>query len=297
MRITNKVLTKNFLSNLRVNLEEMQRYQDQLSSGHEVRKPSDDPFKVARTMELKASIAANERYHTNIQEGMDWLNTLDQALGQIGEALQTIREKTIQGGNGAYTKDERLAIAKHISQLKEHIMQVGNTAYDGRYIFGGDKTTNPPFKMEDGKIIYQGSDNGLNKEMANGVIIDISVKGSDFANNPSSKDEGGIFATLTKIIEKLENDQSPSDLLGELDEHFNNILRLRADAGARQKRLEDMLLKNETETFNMTELLSKTYDVDIAKKVMEYKVMESVYTASLQTGAKILQPSLLDFLR
>ncbi|WDU83946.1 hypothetical protein [Caloramator sp. Dgby_cultured_2] len=47
----------------------------------------------------------------------------------------------------------------------------------------------------------------------------------------------------------------------------------------------------------MTELLSKTYDVDIAKKVMEYKVMESVYTASLQTGAKILQPSLLDFLR
>lgn len=297
MRITNKVLTKNFLSNLRVNLEEMQKYQDQLSSGHEVRKPSDDPFRVARTMELKASIAANERYHTNIQEGVDWLNSLDEALEQIGEAFQTIREKIIQGSNGAYTKDERLALAKQIRQLKEHIMDIGNTAYDGRYLFGGDKTTNPPFKMDNGKVIYQGSKNGLFKEMANGVIIDISVKGSDFANDPNNAIEDGLFATLSNIIDKLENDQNPSDLLGKVDEHFNNLLRLRAEVGAKQKRLEDMLSKNETETFNMTELLSKTYDVDVAKKVMEYKVMESVYTASLQTGAKILQPSLLDFLR
>ncbi|SEF99838.1 flagellar hook-associated protein 3 FlgL [Caloramator fervidus] len=297
MRITHKVLSQNFLANLRVNLENMQKYQNQLSSGHEVQKPSDDPFKVARTMELKASIAANERYHTNIQEGIDWLNTIDVALGQIGDALQTVREKTIQGGNGAYTKEERLAIAKHIRQLKEHIMQIGNTSYDGRYVFGGDKTTNPPFKMEGDKVIYVGSDNGLYKEMANGVIIDISVKGSSFANEAKNQSEAGVFKTLSKIIEKLENDEDPSMLLGELDEHFNEILRLRADAGARQKRLEDMLSKNETETFNMTELLSKTYDIDVAKKVMEYKVMESVYTASLQTGAKILQPSLLDFLR
>ncbi|WP_203636505.1 hypothetical protein [Thermobrachium celere] len=47
----------------------------------------------------------------------------------------------------------------------------------------------------------------------------------------------------------------------------------------------------------MTQLLAKTYDIDVAQKVMEYKVMESIYQASLQTGAKILQPSLLDFLR
>ncbi|KRQ85988.1 Flagellar hook-associated protein 3 [Caloramator mitchellensis] len=297
MRITNKVLVRDFLGNLRVNLEEMKKYQDQLSSGHEVRKPSDDPFKVARTMELKASIAANERYKNNIQEASDWLNTADSALGQIGEALQTIREKTIQGGNGAYTQDERLAIAKHIQQLKEQIMEIGNTAYDGRYIFGGDKTNIPPFKNDNKKIIYVGSKEGLNKELSPGVIMDISVKGSDFANDPATNAEGGIFETLSKIVDKLNNNDNPADLLGELDTHMNNILRIRAEVGAKQKRTEDMLSKNEDETFNMTQLLAKTYDIDIAKKVMEYKVMENIYTASLQTGAKILQPSLLDFLR
>jgi flagellar hook-associated protein 3 FlgL len=72
---------------------------------------------------------------------------------------------------------------------------------------------------------------------------------------------------------------------------------MRADCGAKSSRLNAMKEKNDDETYNMTELLSKTSDIDVAKKVMEYKVMESIYTASLQTGAQILQPSLLDFLR
>ncbi|WDC83923.1 hypothetical protein PL321_16140 [Caloramator sp. mosi_1] len=98
------------MNNVRVNLEEMQKLQNQLSSGHTVQKPSDDPFKVARTMELKASIEANERYKKNIEEGIGWLDTVDVALGQIGDALQTVREKVIQSGNGGYTETEMHAL-------------------------------------------------------------------------------------------------------------------------------------------------------------------------------------------
>ncbi|MBZ4663105.1 MAG: flgL [Caloramator sp.] len=299
MRITNKVLSKNFLNNVRINLEEMQKLQNQLSSGHEVQKPSDDPFKVARTMELKASIAANERYKKNIEEGIGWLDTVDVALGQIGDALQTVREKIIQSGNGGYTETEMHALKKHIEQLKDQIMQIGNTSYDGRYIFGGDNTTEPPFvKDASGNVLYKGSTNGLKKEMSFGVYIDVSVKGSDFNETGSnSQGEVGLFKVITDIVNKLNNNQSAADELGNLDKEMDNILKIRAEVGAKQKRLEDMMQKNDMETFNMTQLLAKTYDIDIAQKVMEYKVMESVYQASLQTGAKILQPSLLDFLR
>lgn len=298
MRITNRVLSKNFLNNVRVNLEEMQKLQNQLSSGHEVQKPSDDPFKVARTMELKASIAANERYKKNIEEGIGWLDTVDVALGQIGDALQTVREKVIQSGNGGYTETEMHALKKHIEQLKDQIMQIGNTSYDGRYIFGGDNTTEPPFvKDASGNITYKGSTNGLKKEMSFGVDMDVATKGSDFDATQSNTSEVGLFKVLTDIISKLDNNKNAADELGNLDKEMDNILKIRAEVGAKQKRLEDMMQKNDMETFNMTQLLAKTYDIDIAQKVMEYKVMESVYQASLQTGAKILQPSLLDFLR
>ncbi|WDC83925.1 flagellin [Caloramator sp. mosi_1] len=133
--------------------------------------------------------------------------------------------------------------------------------------------------------------------MSFGVDMDVAVKGCDFNATQSSTSEVGLFKVLTDIINKLDKSQSASDELGNLDKEMDNILKIRAEVGAKQKRLEDMMQKNDMETFNMTQLLAKTYDIDIAQKVMEYKVMESVYQASLQTGAKILQPSLLDFLR
>ena len=53
----------------------------------------------------------------------------------------------------------------------------------------------------------------------------------------------------------------------------------------------------ETENYNMTEVLSKTEDIDVTEQVMEYSVMQTVYMASLQTSAKVIQPSLLDYIR
>jgi flagellar hook-associated protein 3 len=399
VRITNKVMVKGYLSNLRTNLEEMKKKQEQLSSGHQVQRPSDDPFRVARTMELTASIGMNERYAKNIDEGIGWLYTTDSALGQIGDALQTIREKTVEGGNGAYGLEEKLAIAKHLRELKDHIVQVGNTAYDGRFVFSGDKTTESAFKTdENGNVTYQGTSRGLIKEMSPGVTMNVGTTGdsfkinvldknewagktidfningtnssiilTNFTDNPTLSElvsdinskisentdlngkisvnasgtdslkfniinstdnisiensstadlgalegtqisstnntvkpktiEENLFKTLDDIIKKLENNENPGDKLNKLDDQINNILRTRSEVGAKQKRLEDMMDKNESETFNMTELLAKTYDIDIAQVLMESKVMESIYTASLNVGARILQPSLLDFLR
>ncbi|TDT50622.1 flagellar hook-associated protein FlgL [Fonticella tunisiensis] len=299
MRITNRVLVKSYLSDLTANLENMKKYQEQLSSGKEVRRPSDNPFKAARAMELTTSIAVNERYKANIDEGIGWLETTDVALGQMNDALQRIRELTVQGSNGTYDSTQRYSIQKEIEQLKESLAQIGNTFYDGRYIFGGDKTTEPPFKIVDGKVIYQGSTNGLKKEFSQGVIMDIAINGNKFANDSKIQpaDEDGVFKVISEIINDLANNKSPSDRLKELDEQIDNILKLRAEVGAKSNRLNAMKSKNEDEIFNMTELLSKTVDIDIAQKIMEYSVMESIYTASLQAGAKILQPSLLDFLR
>lgn len=285
MRITNKVLVKGYLGDLTRNLENMRKYQEQLSSGKEIRRPSDNPFRVARSMELHNGISVNERYKTNIDEGIGWLETTDKALGQIGDALQRVRELAVAGGNGAYGPQEKESIKKEMEQIKGQIVQIGNTAFDGRYIFGGDKTTEIPFDQT-GK--YNGSTEGLNREFTQGVILDIATRGDQFQQ---------VFTCLDDLISKLGSGESTSSEIGKVTDVTNQVLNLRAEVGAKSNRLEAMSNKNDEETFNMTELLAKTEDIDVAAKVMEYKVMESIYTASLQTGAKILQPSILDFLR
>lgn len=296
MRITNKVLSKGYLSDLNRNLQNMQKLQEQLSSGKEIRRPSDDPFKVARSMELNTSLQANDRYQKNISEGIGWLETTDSALGQFGDVLQRIKELTIQGSNEPVGSTGRNAIKMEVEQLKDQLVEIGNTTFDGRYVFNGDETTQVPFG--NGGAISFPTANGLKKEFGPGIILDIGVTSRSLCNDvidPPGTDN--VFVCVQNIIGDLAANNSPSDKLDKLTNHIDNVLRLRGEAGARYNRLETMSKKNDEENFNTTELLSKTEDIDFAQKIMEYSIMQSVYTASLQTGAKVLPPSLLDFLR
>ena len=108
-----------------------------------------------------------------------------------------------------------------------------------------------------------------------------------------------LAETLKSIVVELDDGDAEAlggDLLGQVDKHIDNLLALRAEMGAKYNRLGAAKLKNEEETFNMTELLSKTEDVDLAEKIMQYSMLEAVYNVSLSMGARILQPTLLNFL-
>lgn len=296
MRITNKVLSQGYLTDLNRNLQNMRKFQEQLASGKEIRRPSDDPFKVARSMELNTSLKANERYKENVDEALGWLETADSALGQFTDVLHRIKELTIAGGNATYSSTELDAVKKEMMQLKEQLVQIGNTVFDGRYIFNGDETTQIPFG-NGGSISYPNT-NGLKKEFAPGIVLDIGITSRNLCCDtidPPGTDN--VFVTVQNIINDLNSGISPVNHLDKLSQHLDDTLRLRGEVGAKTNRIETMSERTSEENFNMTELLSKTEDIDFAEKIMQYSVMESVYTASLQTGAKILQPSLLDFLR
>ena len=74
-------------------------------------------------------------------------------------------------------------------------------------------------------------------------------------------------------------------------------MKLRSEVGAKQNSMDSALARNSDQNTNMTEILSKTEDIDITEKAMEYATMQTIYMAALQTSAKVIQPSLLDYLR
>lgn len=303
MRVTNKTMLNNYLSNLNRNLRQMSKYQDQLSSGKEIRRPSDDPFAVTRSMSLHTSLNQNSQYLRNIEDSIGWVDITDSALGNLGDVMNRLRELVIKGGNGSLADSDRNAIKDEVVQLIEQVVQIGNANYDGRYIFGGQRTTEPPFKLTGGILDYVGGmemDNEtiLKREISQNVIIEVNIPGEWIM---SSKDGSlDLPITLNNIVSALESgdtSQLGGQILKELDDNIDNLLALRSEAGAKYNRLEAAKMKNEEESFNMTELLSKTEDIDFAEKIMHYMMMENIYQASLATGAKIMQPSLLDFLR
>ena len=140
MRITNIVLSEGFLRNLSNNLAQMQKYQNQLSSGKEVSRPSDNPLLVGKIMSMDNSIAQNEQYNSNISDSLGWVKTQDTALADATGTLQRITDLIIYGSNGSLSELDRTAIVEEVSMKTEELVDILNTNFDGRYIFAGQKT-------------------------------------------------------------------------------------------------------------------------------------------------------------
>jgi len=140
-------------------------------------------------------------------------------------------------------------------------------------------------------------------EIGIGDEININVPGSDLFNKTKTSAAAGskseFVDTFDKIISALEaNDKDKlSSLLGDLDDDLNNLLRVRAGLGARMNRVELTAGRLEDDFINFTSLMSKNEDVDIAEAIMNLQNEQNVYVASLATGARVIQPSLIDFLK
>lgn len=316
MRVTNKMLSKSFLRDMNTNLKNLQILQSQMTSGKEIQKPSDNPAKVARAMQLSSSINANKQYNDNIKETINFLDTTDTALGQAGDVLKKVRELLVSAGNAAYGSDERKSIKDEINQRIGEFAQILNTSFDGKYIFGGTRGGTKPVittatAKGDNVLAYNtaiaGSTetNELNKinqkklvEISPGVTMDYNVSVPEVVEF-GGKDIRQIFSNIMSHLESEDDadTQALSDSdLQDITDALNNLLKKRSEVGAKQNRMESAKSKNEDETYNLTSILSKTEDIDITEKTMEYATLQTVYLASLQTSARVLQPTLLDYL-
>ena len=301
MRITNNVVTRNFINNMSKDLSQVTKAQEQLSSGKVISKPSDNPTLASKIMNLDNSIKENEQYSKTIDSSMNWINTADGSLSNAEDTLQRIRELVVSGANGTLTDSDRAASAEEVSTLSQQLADELNTKFDGRYIFGGQKTTEAPFAVNNGVLEYKGDSNNISREIAANVTVAIPSDGGQLTNTTgtSSTDNGNLGKLLSSIVTALKNGDTGAlsgSILGDLDIHIGNVVNFRSKMGAVYNRLDAAGQRNATENTSMTELLSNSEDVDVAAKTVEYNSMSTVYQSCLSAGAKLLKTSLLDYL-
>ncbi len=296
MRISNKVLNKNFLNNLSKNTEQLYKLEKQLSSGKQLEKPSDDPIAVAKVMSLTRDIDNREQYIRNMDDAIAWNDMTDTSMSNMGESLQRLRELTVQSANGSYSDSDRLQLLEEVNQLVNQIAQDGNTMFDGRYIFAGNDVHNPPFEINEttGILEYTGDDGDIMIEVSPSLNVKTNTTGQEFSNATNLADS---LKSLQDALSTGNTDQLGGEVLAKLDESIEGILNQRAKVGSRTVRFESIKEKSDAEILNMKELISKSEDIDVAEKMMEFMTMQSVYQTTLSSGAKIIQSTLLDYLR
>ncbi|MBG9586611.1 flagellar hook-associated protein FlgL [Cytobacillus firmus] len=286
MRVTQSMLSNNMLRNLSNSYSRMDKLQDQISTQKKFTKPSDDPVAAMMGMNYRTDLNRIEQYTRNIGEVRNWVDSTDDALDKGVLALQRIRELTLQASNGTLEEDQRKAVAEEVKQLKEHLQNLGDTQVGGKYIFNGNQTNLRPSES--------GFQSGtIELEVFSGIKIPVNTEGKALFGDMLS-DEGDI----QKLITALEtNDPAVGDMLENVDKNIDNFLSARALIGAKQNRVELMEDRLSQQEVFSTRILSDNEDIDMEKAIIELTTQESIHRAALSVGARIIQPSLTDFLR
>ncbi|UYG93874.1 flagellar hook-associated protein FlgL [Cytobacillus firmus] len=286
MRVTQSMLSNNMLRNLSNSYSRLDKLQDQISTQKKFTKPSDDPVAAMMGMNYRTDLNRIQQFTRNIGEARNWVDSTDDALDKGVLALQRIRELTLQASNGTLEEDQRKAVAEEVKQLKEHLQNLGDTQVGGKYIFNGNQTNVRPSES--------GFQSGtIELEVFSGIKIPVNTEGKALFGDMLS-DEGDI----QKLITALEtNDPSVGDMLDTVDKNIDNFLSARALIGAKQNRVELMEDRLSQQEVFSTRILSDNEDIDMEKAIIELTTQESIHRAALSVGARIIQPSLTDFLR
>lgn len=302
MRITNNMLVNNMVNHIGRNLVRMESYQKRLATGKKISVPSDDPVVAARALKLRTDVSQINQHIRNVDDAMSWLEITEASLNNVGEILHRARELAVQGSNGTSTVEDTQKIAQEVEQLKGQLIQVGNATYAGRYIFSGFKTDTKLLNDDGTFAIDVHNTESIMYEIGISDNINVNVLGGQLFNNGGQATTGGtgqLIQMMTNYIDALNSGDKDniSGAIADIDEEFNNLLAIRAGVGARYNRLELTRDRLESDKLNFSKLMSENEDVDQAENIMLLKNEENVYRASLSGGAKIIQNSLVDFLR
>lgn len=295
-RVTQGMINTQLMRNLNANLARLDHTQGQLATGRKINRPSDDPVGISYAMRYRSEISANDQYIENVDSAISWLENTDSTLNQAGNVIQRLRELTVQAANGTNSQTALDAIESEVGQLYEQFITVGNSEFNGKHIFNGQMTETPPYAYDTAASTV--TDTGKIKfEIGVGVRIDANVTGDTVFGNENDVDN--VFKIMNDLRTALKAGDSGviSNSLGVLDTRINKFLEVRADVGAKMNRVQLSHGRLEDININLQSLQSKVEDADMAELITTLKTDENVYQASLSVGAKIIRPSLIDFLR
>ena len=309
MRITDSYRIRTVIENLNASRERMNILQEQLASAKRINRPSDDPTGSTIAMKLRSALEGNIQYDKNIEDALGFLSATENTLNDVYEIILSVKDIALEGANDATTDREDLAT--QLDLILRNLLEIANTKYRGKYIFGGTKTLSMPFTLDENVInrdlemqvaTYRGDSKTFKRQINEHTALDLNIPGSKIFDMSI---EGGVnifqeiyelrnnFKNSPMKIDRTEMDQS----LNNLDEALDQLLDAFVNVGTRKQILFFNKDRFELQNITLKERLSHTEDTDFGSAFIQFKAEENALNSALSAGARVISPSLLDFLR
>ncbi|AIY16341.1 flagellar hook-associated protein 3 [Pimelobacter simplex] len=292
-RVTQRMLTEGSLGHLQQGLGRLARLQEQLSTGKVINRPSDNPTGTTAAMRMRGSMADQTQYSRNAQDGLGWLTQIDSALDSVTTTVRRARDLALQGANASASGQvARDAIATEVEGLRKELLSRANTTYLDSPVFGGVTAGRTAY---DASGNYVGTVGDVNRRIAEGVVVKVDLDGPVVFGDGATS----VFAELDALATALRaGDQAGiSNAITTLNTRMETVTAARTAAGTRYQRLEQADQAAGDAKISLEKQLSTVENADLAETTVALKLQEVAYQAALGATSRVLQPSLLDFLR
>lgn len=306
MRVTQNMMSNIFVRNSQKQTEAMLQRQEQLASQKRINRPSDDPAGMARVLDGRSSLAAIDQYVENIKQGKTRLEITETTLEQVDDLVQQAGDLARANSGEEITADQREFAAENIKEIYDHIMQLANSRFGGRYMFAGYQTDTAPFtrdadptiSTDDYTAAYNGDSGSFQIPIADNIKVSVDADGRNYFGDGAS----GVFSELQKLINGLENADLTAgtaqirETVDPLEAAHVQIMNKRSEGAPKQYRLEASEQYWTNFKSKVQEAMGRDEDADITRVAVELNNLKTAYETSMAAAAKIIQRGLVDFL-
>jgi flagellar hook-associated protein 3 FlgL len=292
VRVTEGMIYNSTNQSLMSTLSALQDMTEKVSSTKQLNRPSDNPADVRSAVQLRDVLAELNQYQRNIDNATGQVNGMDNAMAAVGDLIQRAHELAIEGANGALGASDRNAMAQEVTQLIEALAQDAGAQYNGNYLFSGFNVDKPPYAVTGPGTVsaYQGDHGVVIARIGPASTMQISVSGDV------------VFQPAIDALTQLRNDLLSGDpvqqtTITQIQSSLDNLLSFRAQVGARANRLEQAKTSQASLVTSNQALLSQLEDADMPAVITELTKRQTTYQATLAVTAKVMQTSLIDYLR
>jgi len=297
-RVASSAGTRMMQTNLQISARNLLAAQEQMTTGKRINRVSDNPADAVSSLGQRASLRRLEQFSRNAVQAQSWFDAGDTALSSVNERLSSARALVVQGNSGASDAQSRAAIANEMMALRDSILQSANASRDGRQIFAGTSGASVAY---DANGLYQGDTGTVSIPITPGVSLQVNRTGPDVfgTRNAVDPDNGDVFQLLEQAANAVRNGDTNAlgTMLAKIDVATARVSTAQIEIGGRALQLENLTASLESSKVSLSNGISAAENADFAESVISLKTQEAAYQAALAATARVIQPTLLDFLR
>lgn len=297
-RTTSTLLMRTAQQNLQSSMAALGEMREKATSLQRIGRPSDDPIGTANSLLVRAEQAATAQYARNVSDGLGWLTTVDSTLSNVKGLLDKVRDLTVQGANdGAMSPTAKEALAVELESLRDELLVQANATYLGRTVFAGSSDAGSAFTPDatspDGLRFTGAAGSSIERRIDSHTLVRVDSDGAAVFGEGAAS----VFALVDSIVADLRNGTNVGVKLGDIDARLEVIKGEWATVGTRHSQA----MKAEETTLAKSVALesqrSEIEDLDLGKAILDLQAQEVAYQSALGVTARVLQPTLMDFLR